>query len=88
MHREVNGYWPAFFPQKKSTGDEGIILEKAFCDLIFGSEDVLAVCGFLKLSIMMVTIMKDYVTFDPDDDDGDFRYNYRDDLIAEFKQDL
>ena len=56
--------------------------------MIFGSEDVLPVHGFLKTYFMMVTNMKDYVTLDPDDDDADFTYNYRDTMIAQFKQDL
>ena len=30
LHREVSGYWPAFFPQRKLTRDECIKLEKAF----------------------------------------------------------
>ena len=37
---------------------------------------------------MMVTNMKDYVTLDDNDYDADFRNNYRDSLIAQFKQDL
>ena len=36
----------------------------------------------------MVTIMKDYLTLDDNDDDADFRYNYRNTMIAQFKQDL
>ena len=28
IHREVNGYWPACFPQRELTRDEGMILEK------------------------------------------------------------
>ena len=63
-------------------------LEKAFWEMIFGSVDVLHVYSFLKTYIMMVTNMKDYVTIDPDDADADFRYNYRDVMIAQFKQDL
>ena len=30
LHREFNGYWPAFFPQRKLTRDDGMKLEKAF----------------------------------------------------------
>ena len=30
IHREVIGYWPAFFPQKKLIRDEGMKLEKTF----------------------------------------------------------
>ena len=62
LHREANGYWPAYFPQRKLTRDEGSILEKTFWEMIYGSEYVLPVYGFLKTYIMMVTNMKDYVT--------------------------
>ena len=34
--------------QRKLTRHEGMILEKAFWEMIFGSVDVLPVCGFLK----------------------------------------
>ena len=57
---------------------------------VFGSEDVLPSYEFLKTFIMMVTKMKDYVRLDLDDDDvddADFRYDYRDTMIAQFKQD-
>ena len=36
----------------------------------------------------MVTNMRDYVTLDPEEDDADFRYGYRDTMIAQFKQDF
>ena len=90
MHREreINGFGPAYFPQKKLTRDEGSILEKAFWKIVFGSVIVLPVYGFLKTYIMMVTNMKDFVTLDPDEYDADFRYNYRDTMIGQFKQDL
>ena len=86
LHTEMNGYWPAYFPQRKLTRDEGIMLEKAFWEMIFGNEDVLPVYGFLKTYNTMVTNMKDYVTLDPDDVDADFRYSYRDTMIAQFSK--
>ena len=54
--------------------------------MVFGS--VLPVYGSLKTYIMMITNMKDYVTLDLDDYDADLRYNYRDTMIAQFKQDF
>ena len=39
LHREVNGYWPAFFPQGKLTRDEGVNLERAFWEMIFVSSE-------------------------------------------------
>ena len=56
--------------------------------MILRSENTLAVYGFSKTCIMMVTIMKDYVTHDSGDHDADFRYSYRDNMIAQFKQNL
>ena len=49
LHREVNGYWPSFFPQRKLMGDEGSRFDKAFWEMIFGTDDVLPVYGFLKI---------------------------------------
>ena len=63
-------------------------LRKLFWEIILGSVDVLPVYGFLKTYIMMVKIMKDYVTLDPDDADADFKYGCRDTMITQFKQDL
>ena len=45
-----------------------MVLEKAFCEMIIGSEGVLSVFGFLKTYIMLVTKTEDYVK---DDDDGE-----------------
>ena len=82
----MNGYWPVSFPQKKLTRDEGSILQKDFWERIFGSENVLAVYGFLKTAFKMVIKLNDYVKDDDDDDKDDFGYHYRDNLIAQFKQ--
>ena len=91
LHREQNGYWPAYFLQKKLTRNEGIILEKTFWEMTFASEDVLPVYGILKTYIMMVKNMKDFVrdNDDGEDDDKDyFCYHYRDITLAQFKQDF
>ena len=53
----------------------------------FESEDFLPVYGFLQTYFRMVTNIEDYFTFDDDDIDADFRYGYRDVMIAQFKQD-
>ena len=37
---------------------------------------------------MVFTNLKKYLTLRLDDDDVDFRYNYRDTMTAQFKQDL
>ena len=54
LHTEVNGYWPAFFPQRKLTRDEGTKLENAFWEVIFTSNQYdLALLNFLKLLFRM-----------------------------------
>ena len=58
IHREVNGYWPAFFRQRKLTRDEGSILKKASWNMIFGTKDIKKVDEFLTTSFMMVTNLK------------------------------
>ena len=93
LHREVNAYWPAFFPQRKLTRDEGIKLEKAFWEMVYMSNDNdLAVFDFLKLYFRMCTIITDHVPirpwFDDPDEEEQWGYGYRDDMIAQFEQDL
>ena len=46
LHREVNGYWPAYFPQRKLIRDEGSIIEKAFSEMIFATGDFIEVYEF------------------------------------------
>ena len=93
MHREVKGYWPAFFPQRKLTRDEGMKLERAFWEMIYMSNDnVLALFDFSKLYFRMCTNINNHVTIrpwfgDPDEEDQ-WGYGYRDDMIAQFEQDL
>ena len=40
LHREKNGYWPAFFPQRKLKRDEGMKLEESFWGRFFRPMDV------------------------------------------------
>ena len=62
LHREVNGYWPAFFPQTKLTRDEGMKLEKAFWETIYNSNDKdLPLFDFLKIFFRMCTNITDHV---------------------------
>ena len=95
LHREVNGYWPAFFTQRKLTRDEGKKLEKAFWEVILTSNDNdLALFEFLKLYFRMCTNITNHVPIRYWDyyDDGNLEeqwgYGYKDDLIAQFKQDI
>ena len=62
LHRGVNGYWPAFFPQRKLTRDEGMILEKAFLEVINKSNDNdLPLFDFLKIYFWMCANITDHV---------------------------
>ena len=93
LHREVNGYWPAFFPQRKLTRDEVMKLERAFWEVILTSNDNdLALFDFLKLYFRMCTNITDHVPirlwFDDPDEEEQWGYGYRDDMVAQFKQDI
>ena len=95
LHREVNVYWPAFFPQRKLTKDEGMKLEKAFWEVIFTSNDNdLALFECLILYFRMCTNITDHVPirywdyYDDGNEEEQWGYGYRDDMITQFKQDL
>ena len=60
LHREVNGYWPAYFLQRKLTRDDGMIFDKAFWKKIFATRDFQEVDEFLITYFMMVTKLKKY----------------------------
>ena len=82
-----------FFPQRKLTRDEGFKLERAFWEMIYMSNDNdLAVFDFLKLYFRMCTNITDHVPIRYWDDDPDeeeqWGYGYKDDMIAQFEQDL
>ena len=93
LHKEINGYWPAFFPQRELTRDEIIKLEKAFWEVILTSNDNdLALFDFSKLYFRMCTNITNHVPirlwFDDPHEEEQWGYGYRDDMIAQFKQDL
>ena len=70
LHREVNGCWPAFCPQRKLTRDEGMKLEKAFWEMIFvTSDESVEVYDFLKTFFRMCTKINNYVPVRPWFDD-------------------
>ena len=64
LSREVNGYWPAFFPQRKQTGHESSILEKVFWKIFLATRDIKEVEEFWSAYFMMTTNMKDYILVD------------------------
>ena len=93
LHWEVNGYWPAFFPQRKLTRDEGMKLEKAFWEMIFvSSTECIEVYDFLKTYFRMCTNITNHVPirlwFDDPNEEEQWGCGYRDDMITQFKQDL
>ena len=91
LHREVNGYWPAFFQQSKLNKDEGMQLEKAFWEMIFVTNECVEVYDFLKTCFRMCTNINNHVPIHPwfdDPDEEQWGCGYRDDMLAQFKQDL
>ena len=62
LHREVNRYSPAYFPQRKLTRVEGSILEKASWKMIFATRNIKEVDEFLITDFMMVTNLTFYFT--------------------------
>ena len=48
LRKDVKGYWPDYLSTKKFTTDEISRLEKAFREMVFGSESALSMYGFLK----------------------------------------
>ena len=61
MHREVNGYRPAYFPQRKLVKDENIRLERAFWKMCSAVTHIKEVEEFWLKQFMMTTNMKDYI---------------------------
>ena len=92
LHREVNGCWPACFSQRKQTSAEGMKLEKAFLEMMFVTDECVEVNDFLKTYFRMCTNINNHVPVRPwlDDPDEEKQWGcgYRDDMIAQFKQDL
>ena len=83
LHREMNGYWPAYFPQRKLTGDEGMTLEKAFWKMIYANRGSEEMREFLITYLMMVTNLKNYVL-----DCEEFRKEFKENLTDQFMDDL
>ena len=98
LPREVNGYWPSFFPQRKLTREEGVKLEKVSWEVIFTSNDNdndLSLFDFSKKnSFRMCTNITDHLPirywhyYNDGNEDEQWGYGYIDDMKAQFKQDL
>ena len=88
----MNDFWPAYFPQRKLTGDKSSKLEKAFWELIFTTEDCREVYEYLKLFFRMCTNINNYIPVCPSighkNEEEQCGYGNKDDMTAKFKQDL
>ena len=60
LHREANGYWPAYFPARKLVRDGNIIIEKAFWKVFFAARDIKEVEEFWLSYFLMITNLKEY----------------------------
>ena len=83
MHREVNGYWPTDFQQRKLFRDEGSILVKAFCKMIFATRHIEEVDEFLIKYYIMATNLNFSIN-----DSEDFRKEFRVMIEGHFEHDL
>ena len=73
LHREINGYCPTFFPQRKLTTYEGMKLEKVFWEMIFVTGECVEVYDFSKTYFRMCTNINNKVPIrtwfdDPDEE--------------------
>ena len=68
------------------------MLEKAFWEMIFPTKDCIEVYEFLKTYFRMCTNINNYIPvrpwFDDEDEQEQWDCGYRDDMIAQLKQDL
>ena len=85
LHKKAFGYYPAYFPQRKLTGDESIKLEKAFWKMFFATRDIKEVEEFWWTYFMMTTNMKDYFV---KGNEEEVRKVFRDTVEGQFEHDL
>ena len=97
IYIEKTMFIPDVFPQKKLNRDEGIKLEKAFWQVILTSSDNdndLVLFDFVKLYFRMCTNITDHVPirywdyYNDGNEEEQWGYGYKDDMIAQFKQDI
>ena len=95
LHGEVNGYWPAIFPQRKLNRDECMKLEKAFWEMIYtSSENDLSLFDFLKVYFRMCTNITHHVPirywdyYNDGNEEEQWGYGYTDDMVVQFEQDF
>ena len=51
LHREVDGYWPAYFPQKNLVAPEKISLESVVWKIFFATRDIEEVVNIFLVNI-------------------------------------
>ena len=64
LHREVNGYWPAYFPQRSLVKTGNNIFEKAFWTMFIATRYMKKVIVFWSTYFLMTTNMTDYIVED------------------------
>ena len=84
LHREVNGYWPAYFPQRKLVRHENIIFEMAFCKTFCATRDFKEVEECWLIYFLMTTNTRVYII----EDNEEFRKVSRDTMKGQFQHDL
>ena len=85
LHKKADGYVPAYFPQRRLTGDESIKIEKAFWKMFFATRDIKEVEDFWWTYFMMTTNMKDYFLKENEDE---VRKVFTDTMEGQFEHDL
>ena len=67
-------------------------LEKVFWEMIYNNVEVLAQYDFIKRYFKMCTFINNYVPvrhrFNDEDEEEQWGYGYKDDMMTQFKQDL
>ena len=84
--------WPAFFPERKLTKDVGMKLGNVFFEMIFVTDECVEVYDFPKTYFRKCTNKNNHVPvrpwFDDPDEEEQWGCGYRDDMMAQIKQDF
>ena len=80
----MNGYWPAYFLQRKLTWDENIIENSSWKKVVFGTRYFKEVDEFLLTNFMMKKNMKDHFL----EDKEEIKKVFRDMMEGQFEHDL
>ena len=80
----MNGYSPEYFPQRKLTRDEGIIVEQAFWKMFFATRHFKEVEEFWLTYFVMTTNIKEYIL----ENNEEIRKDFKDNMEGQFEHDL